>query len=189
MQSASKLPKAPQIGTFFGFTAVFVTQQASVAAVLPRIRLCTRLPICSTAHRPRVRPHVPAVQTAVYSFTYMFNRTSAAGSAARPGCVNGCVLVYLYVQPHIGRDSAAIRPHIGRALVRALVRALAVRSATCSVAYPSAHSTCVSSVRSRCASKRTFNLCVVRAFRCAPNHTARPRNRPQLWQKVRSPGR
>ena len=182
MQSGSKLPKSPKIGTFFGFTAIFVTQQASVAAVLPRIRLCTRLPICSTAHRPRVRPHVPAVQTAVYSFTYMFNRTSAAGSAARPGCVNGCVLVYLYVQPHIGRA-------LDRALDRALVRALAVRSATCSVAYPSAHSTCVSSVRSRCASKRTFNLCVVRAFRCASNHTARPRNRPQLWQKVRSPGR
>ncbi len=36
---------------------------------------------------------------AVYSSTYMFNGTPAAGSAARPGCV----LVYLYVQPHIGR--------------------------------------------------------------------------------------
>mgnify|MGYP004732459925 CR=1 FL=1 len=70
---------------------------------------------------------------AVYSSTYMFNRTPAAGSAA----------------------------------------------------HPSAHSTCVFGR----VSKRTFNLCVIRAFRCAPNHTARPRNRPQLRQKVRSPGR
>ena len=126
VQSASKLPKAPKIGTFFGLSAVFVAQQASVAAVLPRIRLCTRLLICSTAHRPR------------------FGRTSAVRSTVhspcvRPrfSCVSGCVF-----QPCV-------------------IRAF------------------------RCASQP----CVIRAFRCAPNHTARPRNRPQLWQKVRSPGR
>ena len=110
--------------------------------------------------RPRVRPHI-----------------QPACSAARPGCVNGCVLVYLYVQPHIGRG-------FGRtSSVRSTVHSPCVRPRFSCV------SGCVFQpyvIRAfRCASR----LCVIRAFRCAPNHTARPRNRPQLWQKVRSPGR
>ena len=83
----------------------------------------------------------------VYSSTYTFNRTSAAGSAARPGCANGCVLVYLYVQPHTGRGfgrtsrlckrlctrllicSTAHRPRVRPHIVRALDRAFTMRSA------------------------------------------------------------
>ena len=53
--------KSSQNRHVFRLHGRFVTQQASVAAVLPRIWLCTRLLIRSTAHRPRVRPHVPAV--------------------------------------------------------------------------------------------------------------------------------
>ena len=114
---------------------------------------------------------------AVYSSTYTFNRTSAAGSAAHPGCVSGCVLVYLYVQPHIGRG-------FGRtSAVRSTVHSPCVRPRFSCVSG-CVFQPCV--IRAfRCASRP----CVIRAFRCAPNHTARPRNRPQLWQKVRSPGR
>ena len=139
---------------------------------------------------------------AVYSSTYMFNRTPAAGSAARPGCVNGCVLVYLYVQPHTGRGFGRTSRLCKRLCTRLLIRSTAHRPrfGRTSAVRSTVHSPCVRP-RFSCVSGCVFRPCVIRAFRCAsrpcvirafrcaPNHTARPRNRPQLWQKVRSPGR
>ncbi len=100
-----------------------------------------------------------------------------------------CVLVYLYVQPHTGRGfgrTSAVRSTVHSPCVRPRFSCVSgcVFQPCVIRAFRCASQPCV--IRAfRCASQP----CVIRAFRCAPNHTARPRNRPQLWQKVRSPGR
>ena len=137
----------------------------------------------SPCNRVRSFPKLP--KSARFSASRPFSSPNKPRSP-RVYRASGCVLVYLYVQPHIGRGFGRTSRLCKRLCTRLLICSTAHRPrfGRTSAVRSTVHSPCVRP-RFSCVSRP----CVIRAFRCAPNHTARPRNRPQLRQKVRSPGR